>query len=102
MDKEGRSTTASGTVPYMAPELRESGHNHGIGADIFALGVTAFELLTTVRPFTASIADLALEAQLKKNTDASDAFKDWLKMSLKKNEKGIPPSLFSTRVLYLL
>ncbi len=40
----------SGTMPYLAPELWRGGA-HGPGSDVWALGVTFFEMVTGRRPF---------------------------------------------------
>jgi len=42
--------TPAGTLPYMAPELFKGGARYTKEAEIFALGVTAHELLSGVRP----------------------------------------------------
>ena len=44
--------TVMGTVAYMSPELVRTG-KAGTSADIFAVGVTFYELLTGTQPFTA-------------------------------------------------
>ncbi len=41
----------AGTLPYIAPELARGPHAYGTAADIFALGVTGWELLTGHHPF---------------------------------------------------
>ncbi len=47
-------TNAVGTIDYMAPEQIESAHDVGAPADIYALGVVFFEMLTGQRPFTGT------------------------------------------------
>lgn len=42
--------TPAGTLPYMAPELFKGGAHYTREAEVFALGVTAHELLTGIRP----------------------------------------------------
>lgn len=52
-----------GTPSYMAPEqLRKEGIDHRV--DIFAFGVTAYELLTGVKPFPGETPDEVLRQQL--------------------------------------
>ena len=41
----------SGTLPYMAPEIFEGDHAHGPAADIFAMGVTVYEMILGIRPY---------------------------------------------------
>lgn len=48
---ETRSARASGTPPYMAPELFDASGRPSEQTDIWALGVTLFEMLTGRRPF---------------------------------------------------
>jgi tetratricopeptide (TPR) repeat protein len=43
----------SGTMPYLAPELWRGG-THDARTDVWALGVTFFEMVTGERPFTAA------------------------------------------------
>lgn len=47
--------TPAGTLPYMAPELFKNGARYTAEAEIFALGVTAQELLTGVRPAAGAL-----------------------------------------------
>lgn len=57
-----------GTPAYMAPELllhRESDHR----ADIFAYGVTAYELLARRRPFTGDTEEEVMRKQLDHSQD---------------------------------
>lgn len=57
----------SGTLPYLAPELWQ-GATRGPRTDVWALGVTFFEMVTGRRPFsgndTGTIADAILTAPL--------------------------------------
>lgn len=56
-----------GTPAYMAPEqLRRQPYDHR--ADIFAYGVTAYELLTGQKPFPGDTPDEILRRQLDRNT----------------------------------
>lgn len=45
----------SGTKPYMAPEMLSKTHKHGVTADIYMLGIMAFELLTGRRPYKEGV-----------------------------------------------
>ena len=40
-----------GTVPYMAPELLSGQVHHSVSSDLYALGVTLYEILTLSMPF---------------------------------------------------
>jgi serine/threonine-protein kinase len=62
-EKPRRSSKSAGTPAYMAPEqlLREP-YDHR--ADIFAYGVTAYELLTGKKPFQADTPEEILRNQL--------------------------------------
>jgi serine/threonine protein kinase/tetratricopeptide (TPR) repeat protein len=52
-DAVGGSRGLSGTLPYLAPELWR-GEPRGTRADVWALGVTFFEMITGRRPFTGA------------------------------------------------
>jgi serine/threonine-protein kinase len=54
-----------GTAEYMAPEV-VMGAEHGPSADLYALGIVAFELLTGTRPFTAPRIPDVMTAQVSK------------------------------------
>ena len=49
-EKEG----LDGTLEYMAPEICTKPHIHGFPVDIWAIGVTAFEMLTGISPFSGT------------------------------------------------
>ena len=51
LDDDGLCKHGSGTPGYMAPELYSKGRLHGRASDMFALGVTLFELVAGARPF---------------------------------------------------
>jgi tetratricopeptide (TPR) repeat protein len=51
---EGASDVLGGTLPYMAPELFEEGGNIGVWTDIYAFGVTLYELFTGWLPFDST------------------------------------------------
>jgi serine/threonine protein kinase len=56
--------TSAGTLPYMAPELFKRGAIYTREAEIFALGVTSYELLTGQRPVAgATITAEPIEVQ---------------------------------------
>ena len=48
--------STAGTLPYMAPELFEG--QVSARSDVYALGITAFELLTSERPFTGTLEEI--------------------------------------------
>lgn len=51
-----KASTRIGTVEYMAPEALQGAS--GTNADLWALGVTLYELLTGERPFTGEVGDV--------------------------------------------
>jgi hypothetical protein len=51
-----KASTRVGTFEYMAPELFRGAA--GTNADLWALGITLFELLTGARPFTGEVGDV--------------------------------------------
>lgn len=51
-----KATTRIGTIEYMAPELLQGAA--GTNADLWALGVTLYEMLTAVRPFTGDVGEV--------------------------------------------
>ena len=50
-----RESTLVGTLAYMAPELRDEGHQPNQRCDLYAIGVILFELLTGARPAGAEL-----------------------------------------------
>jgi serine/threonine-protein kinase len=64
--KPAKSSKNPGTPAYMAPEqLRREPFDHRV--DIFAFGVTAFELLTGQKPFIGDTPDEILRKQLDRS-----------------------------------
>ncbi len=61
--RSGEALTAAGTPPYMAPELLR-GHSATVAADIYALGVTLWQLVAGEHPF-ASYGPRAIAARLE-------------------------------------
>jgi len=57
IDRLTRASAAVGSPPYMAPEQWEGGAEVGPAADLYALGVLAYETLTGHRPFLAKTAE---------------------------------------------
>jgi hypothetical protein len=58
-----RSTQLLGTPAYLAPELL-AGRGYGAPVDVYALGVTAYELLTGRRPFDGAHPLAVMRAHL--------------------------------------
>jgi len=51
-----KASTRIGTIEYMAPETLNGAA--GANADLWALGITLYEMLTGVRPFTGDVGEL--------------------------------------------
>jgi serine/threonine protein kinase len=51
-----KASTRIGTIEYMAPEMLQGAA--GANADLWALGITLYELLTGKRPFTGDVGDV--------------------------------------------
>lgn len=73
---------ALGTPTYMAPEQASAGGHIDQRADIYAVGVLAYELLAGRPPFTGATAQAVLAAHL---TDAPD--------QLTRHRQSVPPAL---------
>jgi serine/threonine protein kinase len=67
-EKPEKASKNPGTPAYMAPEqLLRQPYDHRV--DIFAYGVTAYELLTGQKPFPGETPDEILRRQLDRTTD---------------------------------
>lgn len=55
-----REIRAAGTPPFMSPE-QQDGSNLGFYTDIFALGVTLFNMVTGQLPFTGSATNILMQ-----------------------------------------
>jgi len=53
--RDERSDTLTGTLAYMAPELRDGGQLPNPQSDLFSIGVILFEMLTGERPAGAEL-----------------------------------------------
>lgn len=51
-----KASTRIGTIEYMAPEMLQGAA--GTNADLWALGITLYEMLTGGRPFTGDVGDV--------------------------------------------
>jgi serine/threonine protein kinase len=56
----GKNARNCGSMPYKAPELLESRARDAFACDVWALGITFYELVVGQRPFTAARAALLL------------------------------------------
>ena len=63
---ENASEHYEGTVLYMAPELLQNKEDIDYRVDIYALGITAFAMLTGKTPFTASTIEAVIANHLEK------------------------------------
>eukprot|EP00929_Paragymnodinium_shiwhaense_P019379 TRINITY_DN13236_c0_g1_i1.p1 TRINITY_DN13236_c0_g1~~TRINITY_DN13236_c0_g1_i1.p1 ORF type:complete len:1098 (-),score=191.59 TRINITY_DN13236_c0_g1_i1:219-3512(-) len=72
----GKTYTVVGTVEYMAPEMCEAPHAHGLAVDWWAIGVLTFELLTGQPPWDVPDFDSMLALR-------------WLRA---RQDKGLPDS----------
>ena len=59
------SEALDGTLPYMAPELFEGAGTAGVWTDIYAFGVTLYELLTGKLPFDSMRDELLIRMHIK-------------------------------------
>ena len=83
-----------GSVHYLAPEVL-TGENFSIASDIYACGVTFFQLITGVLPFDGSTKEVA-EAQVKKEfpnaqlyaTNIPNQVNEIIQKSVSKNPKN--------------
>merc|ERR1712070_652073 len=59
----------------MAPEMLQKSHEHGIEADMYMLGIMAFELLTGKRPYKESVSKSTIKF-VQKSLEAGDLVED--------------------------
>jgi serine/threonine-protein kinase len=82
-----RTGKAVGTPCYMAPEQVKSPNDVGPAADVWAMGVVAYECLTGFRPFVAKdiptlfehIATCAHTPAAERNLALPEDFEDWFR-----------------------
>ncbi len=74
--------TVIGTPAYMAPEQGAGDPDVGPAADIYALGVTGFEMLTGQTPFKGTTPRAILAAQLTSEAPSLDALRQDLAPAL--------------------
>ncbi|HEV2780927.1 MAG TPA: serine/threonine-protein kinase [Actinophytocola sp.] len=90
-----------GSPPYIAPELvnRESPTP---ASDIYALGITTYEVLAGHRPFAGSTEDILRQHQLRtppRPPDLPEAAWSFLAACLAKDPRGRPTALEASEVL---
>lgn len=82
-----RSGKSVGTPVYMAPEQTTANKDVGPAADVWAVGVVAYECLTGYRPFTARNLETLFDrirsckyvAAVERNPALPEAFDDWFR-----------------------
>ncbi|MBI3800384.1 MAG: protein kinase [Deltaproteobacteria bacterium] len=63
-----KASTLIGTIEYMAPELLQGAA--GTNADLWALGITLYEMLTGSRPFTGDVGEVVNKVLSGRYTEA--------------------------------
>jgi len=63
-DDRGRAATVVGTKGYMAPEQATGAGDVKVGADIYALGITLYALLTGFEPFKGASSEEVVTEQI--------------------------------------
>ncbi len=100
--EEHTQDAAFGTVPYMAPERFYGEDSHA--GDVYALGVTAFEMLTAVKPGKSAMdADRAppgdkLRAQWAWLAEISEPLHDLIAQMLSPNASDRPTARETARL----
>ena len=89
----GFASSFVGSTYYMAPEIVD-GENYSFEADIWALGVTFYELMNLKKPFRANYPAIYLEIKTKEveeiNNIYSKEFKDLIYQMLNKEPNKRP------------
>ncbi len=89
----GFASSFVGSTYYMAPEIVD-GENYSFEADIWALGVTFYELMNLKKPFRANYPAIYLEIKTKEveeiNNIYSKEFKDLIYQMLNKEPNKSP------------